>query len=66
MKLNLKRIRLEMKRQKLSQAGLARIMGAKEQWVSAILKGRAGRTFYTVWAIAQALNVREKEIVEEE
>ena len=64
MKLNLKRIRLEMKRQKLTQSGLARLLGCHEQWVSAILKGHTGRTFKTVSALARALHLREKDIVE--
>ncbi len=64
MKLNIKRIRLEMKRQKLTQAGLARLLGCHAQWVSDILKGKVGRTFATVSDLASVLHVREKDLVE--
>ena len=66
MKLNLKRIRLEMKRQKLSQADLARVLDSYDQWVFDILAGRVGRTFHTVSKLAKALKVREKDLIEGE
>ena len=66
MKLNLKRIKRELERQKLSQADLARILKCHEQWVSDIIKGRVGRTFHTVSKLAKALKVREKDLIEGE
>ncbi len=64
MKLNLKRIRLEMKRQKLSQVALARILECHEQWVSDILKGKVGRTFRTVKKLALALGTKERDLIQ--
>ena len=64
MKLNLKRIKHEMKWQKLSQADVARLLECHEQWVSDILKGKVGRTFRTVKKLASALHVMEKDLVE--
>lgn len=64
MKLNLVKIRKEMKSQKLRPADLARRLGARDQWVFAVLAGRAGRTFKVVDKLAKALNIPEKDLVE--
>lgn len=64
MRLNLVKIRKEMKLQKLRPADLARRLNAKDQWVFAVLAGRAGRTFRIVDKLAKALNVPEKDLVE--
>jgi len=64
MKLNLVRIRKEMKLQKLKQADLARLLNVRDQWVSDILAGRVGKTFQVVSSLSKALNIPEKDLVE--
>jgi transcriptional regulator with XRE-family HTH domain len=55
MKLNLQKIKMEMERQGLTQAALAKRMGTSNQNVQAILSGRSGRTFRVAEMVATAL-----------
>ena len=64
MKLNINRIREEMRTQGLSSADLARRLDARDQWVFSVLSGHAGKTFRVVDKLAKALNVPEKDLVE--
>jgi len=62
MKLNIKKIKSEMKRQRLSQSELARRMGAKPQRIHYILNHGA-RTFAVVMKLARVLGVDGKDLI---
>lgn len=64
MRLNLVKIRKEMKAQGLRPSDLAKRMKVRDQWVSAVLAARAGKTFKVAERLAKALNIPEKDLVE--
>ena len=62
MKLNLKKIKQEMKRQHLNQTSLAKRLGVTRQRVNYILKSGAV-TFRVTDMIARVLNVDSKDLI---
>jgi len=64
MEMNITYIKRLMEDKGLNVSDLARLMGKKESWVYAILNGTHGKTFSTVDAVAAALGVPAKELLE--
>ena len=61
LKLNIKKIRAEMKRLEINQSELARRMGSKRQWVSFVL--RHGQPVTAAVKIAKVFNLRPKDLI---
>lgn len=61
LKLNIKKIRAEMKRLEINQSELARRMNVERQWVSIIL--RRGQPVGAANKIAKVFNVRPKDLI---
>jgi len=63
MKINKRKIDLELKRLGWTKYRLAKEMGAKHQWVYYVLKTGNGLTFRTVERIAEAIGLPPKDLL---
>ena len=63
MKINQRKIELELKRLGWSKYRLAKEMGVKHQWVYYILSGERGSTLRTLERIADAIGLDPKGLI---
>ena len=63
MRINTKKIQLELDRLEWSVQELANRMGKKRQWVYFVMDGTKSHTFITVQNIADALGVESRDLI---
>lgn len=63
MKLNVEKVKTIMERKRLSAEDLARLMDVHRQVVYETLYGKTGKTLKTITRLAQALGVKETDLL---